>query len=320
MPEDGQDSKDKGAGPSNGLSLRERMRLKAQQKFQDQAASSSSATKSHSDLTSLVTIDVGKYDDDDDLGSLMFGRATRQAALKRPATYSIDPLDDSSRLKRHPNKLPTSVAKYAATSGSKTRNIDGLLREQQRKAKRGTDAEGLSKADAIALSMEQERLGRMGIAYADSNADSIDHTDSFRSKQGPTKASRAHASLFSRDTPNKDGEEQKLTVKALSPAIPSYLWSSQSEADDLEDDSKTDDVDLSTAEQKLADTLAAVGADEAEKQLALEILQQDVSNRKGKQTPKSKGHITFLQDRKGACSAADLLLPASFHRDEHDRD
>ncbi|CDW99155.1 hypothetical protein, partial [Sporisorium scitamineum] len=63
------------------------MRLKAQQKLQDQATSFPVSKP-----TSVVATDIES--DEDDLGFLTLGRSKRQAALKRPASYSIDPLDE----------------------------------------------------------------------------------------------------------------------------------------------------------------------------------------------------------------------------------
>ncbi|CBQ72392.1 conserved hypothetical protein [Sporisorium reilianum SRZ2] len=281
------------------------MRLKAQQKLQDQAATSSPA----SNPTSIVAIDV--EEDEEDLGSLTLGRSKRQAALKRPATYSIDPLDDSSRLKRHPNKLPSLVAKYAAVPVSKAKGIDSLLRDQQRRSKHGTDADGFSRAEAIARSMEQERLGRMGIACCDDSDSDDRRAGPSRHSRSPkldsSRASRAQASAFA-SARNINGKEPQLTVKALSPTIPSFLWSSQSEAADSDDDA-SDEADSRTAKHRLAASLAAVGADEDEKQLALDILQADMGEGKGDAMQKSKGHITFYRKGKVLAPTTTFFCP-----------
>ncbi|TKY86436.1 hypothetical protein EX895_004585 [Sporisorium graminicola] len=291
----GQNASGKGAGPSDGLSLRERMRLQAQQKLQNQAASSSSPSSTNS----IVDIDVDE--DEDDLGSLTLGRTKRLAALKRPASYSIDPLDDTSRLKCHPNKLPTLTGSYATVPVNKAKGIDGLLREQQRRSKRGTDAHGFSRAEAIARSMEEERLGRMGIAYMDESDD-----DDGRSLTLDPCRSRAFSS---RNTVGKNGkEQQQLTVKALSPTIPSFLWSSQSEAADSEDEARNE-VDSRTAEDRLAASLDAVGADEDDKQLALDILQRDVGEASKGQAQKLKGRITFYKAGKVLAPATTFFCP-----------
>ncbi|GAC92961.1 Mg-transporting ATPase [Pseudozyma hubeiensis SY62] len=296
-----------GVGSSSGLSLRERMRLKAQQQLQDKAQPTSVASSSI-DTRDLVAIDVES--DEEDLGALTLGRSKRQAALKRPATYSIDPLDDSSRLKRHPNKLPTSLAKYAAVPTSKTKGIDGLLREQQRRAKRGTDADGFSRAEAIALSMEQERLGRMGIAFSDMDSDDVRSAAGERSRSSSVDPRQTKWTNLNtnRNGLNDNGKERETTVRALSPTIPSFLWSSQSEASDSDDDAERH-VDASKTKQQVEASLAAVGADEDEKQLALDILQSDVVRSRAGDVSGSKDRITFYRSGKVLAPVTNTFCP-----------
>lgn len=300
---------DDGVGSSSSLSLRERMRLKAQQELQDKAQAASSTNKPIG-VTALGAIDVDS--DEENLGSLMLGSTKRQAALKRPASYSIDPLNDSSRLKRHPHRLPTSLAKYAAVPASKTSMIDGLLREQRRKIKRGTDADGFSRAEAIATSMEHERLGRMGIAISDVDSENphLNHDKSSRlAKVGPIQAKGSKNNLFRYPLNlNAKEEEQEMMVRALSPTIPSFLWSSQSEASGSDDEAEHH-VDANKAKQQLAASLAAVGADEDEKQLALNIFQSDAGGSKTGHAPVSKAHIKFYRSDKVLAPVATYFCP-----------
>lgn len=283
------------------------MRLKAQQQLQDKAQPTSVASSSIN-TGDLVAIDVES--DEEDLGTLTFSRSKRQAALKRPATYSIDPLNDASRLKRHPNRLPTSLAKYAAVPTSKTKGIDGLLREQQRRAKRGTDADGFSRAEAIALSMEQERLGRMGIAVSDMDSDDVCSAAGERSRSSSvdlrqakwTNLNTTHNGL------NDKGKERETTVRALSPTVPSFLWSSQSEDSDSDDDVDRH-IDASKTKQQVEASLAAVGADEDEKQLALDILQSDIAASKSGDASGSKGSITFYRSGKVLAPVTSSFCP-----------
>ncbi|SPO26263.1 uncharacterized protein UTRI_02539 [Ustilago trichophora] len=294
---------DKGVGSSTGLSLREKMRLKAQQRLHDQAAAAaaaaapcSSSVSTRTNTTSFAAIDIDS--DEEALGSLTLGRTKRQAALKRPATYSIDPLDDASRLKRDPNKLSISPAKYAATPIKKSKNIDSLLREQQRRIKRGTDAEGFLRAEAIAQSIEHERLGRMGIGYSDHDGDAYSQHRNPGESSKPSqlasvkvKRSNGNSTLT---TQGNIGREPEPTVRALSPTIPSFLWSSQSEAGPSDEESDLE-LDSSVQKQRLAASLAAVSVDEDEKQQALDILRRDMRDRKHPTTKASKGQITFYK-------------------------
>ncbi len=70
MSSEGQNAAEQGVASGSGLSLREKMRLKAQQKIQDQAGSSA-ASSSRADPASLVAMDIDSYgkDDDEALGS-----------------------------------------------------------------------------------------------------------------------------------------------------------------------------------------------------------------------------------------------------------
>ncbi|EST08471.1 hypothetical protein PSEUBRA_001892 [Kalmanozyma brasiliensis GHG001] len=290
MSSDGPDAAGQSvASGSSGLSKREQMRLKAQQKLQDEAGPSS-ASSSHTHKRPVEVIDA--HDDDEEaLGSLSLSRPKRKAALDRPATYSIDPTDDSTRLKRHPNKLPTSVAKYAATSVNKTKEVSAMVREQQRRIMRGTDADGFSRADEIARSMEQERLHRMGISYADEGLNDQRHNPSESSRSSKMTSAQASSSRHAYGT---NGKEQELTVGDLSPTIPSFLWSSQSEV--AESEGEMDDInDATSARQRLAASFAALGADDEEKQHALDILQQDVGLGDSTIAETLKQHITFYR-------------------------
>ncbi|CDS01620.1 hypothetical protein [Sporisorium scitamineum] len=160
--------------------------------------------------------------------------------------------------------------------------------------------------------MEQERLGRMGIAYPDGSDSDDRRSDpnggSRLSKLDSSKASRVHASSW-RNMVEKNGKEQQLTVKALSPTIPSFLWSSPSESADSDDDARDEVVDAKTAEQRLAASITTVGADEEEKQLALDILQRDIGDGTEDQAPKPKGRITFYRAGKVLAPTTTFFCP-----------
>ncbi len=269
------------AAVSSPLTLREQLRLKAQQKLSEQASTSASAGRKPA--TSSAALAIDDDDDDDALGSLTLGRSKRQAALKRPATYSIDPTDDASRLHRHPDALAGSVAHYASSS-KKYASVDGMLRERQRKIKRGIDADGFSRAEAIARSMEQERLGRMGIAYSD-DEELTDIRIPGTSKAGASSSRPKSSASF--EPPRQagpsghrtNGHAPEPTVQALSPTIPSFVWSSQSELGDSDDEQHRNSAAkpaLDVQKKRLAASLAAVGADEDQSREALDILQRDM--------------------------------------------
>lgn len=293
------------AGPSR-LTLREQLRLKAQQKLNAQA-SSTPEPRSRADLSSIAsTVDVS---DEEELGSLTLGRGNRQAALKRPATYSIDPTDDASRLRYHPNQLPGSAAKYAATKSSRTKGIDSMLREQKKRIKRGTDADGFSRAEAIARSMEQERLGKMGIAYdVDEDSEEAGHQNGNRLSSGSKVRHANGAFSHQHHRGNGEAKEEKLTVRALSPTISSYLWSSQSEGACSEDDMERD-ADVNVQKQRLAASLSALGADEDEKQQTLSILQRDVRDSVDTADVDGRGHIVFYRPGRSIAPLVDSFCP-----------
>lgn len=274
------------------------MRLKAQQKLADRASSSATAAP-----PSLAAPAVGINHDSDqeELGSLTLSRGKRQAALKRPSTYSIDPTDDTSRLKRHPNMLPTSVAQGTASPNKK--DIDRMLREQKRRMNRGTDADGLSRAEAIAQNMEQERLGKMGIACAADGDRSIhqprDPGGSSRSGAHNPRRTLEAGHVAARSTRDTNGKESGLTVKVLSPTIPSFLWSSQSEADHSDDEMEVGAEHAGTSEEhRLAVTLAAMGANEDQSRQTLEILRRDMRDRTDVPPDEHYGHIPFYRPQK----------------------
>ncbi|KAI3482406.1 hypothetical protein L1887_54962 [Cichorium endivia] len=291
------------AAVSSPLTLREQLRLKAQQKLSEQASTSASAGRKPA--TSSAALAIDDDDDDDALGSLTLGRSKRQAALKRPATYSIDPTDDASRLHRHPDALAGSVAHHASSS-KKYASVDGMLRERQRKIKRGIDADGFSRAEAIARSMEQERLGRMGIAYSDDEeltdiripGTSKAGTSSSRPKSSASFESSRQAGPSGSRT---NGHAPEPTVQALSPTIPSFVWSSQSELGDSEDEDKRPSAATPTPDiqkKRLAASLAAVGADEDQSREALDILQRDMRDETFRPADPHGGRIPFYRPGK----------------------
>ncbi|SPC61486.1 uncharacterized protein UHOD_03154 [Ustilago sp. UG-2017b] len=301
------------AGPSR-LTLREQLRLKAQQKLTAQAAST---TKSSGRIDLSALPDTVCVSDEEELGSLTLGRVKRKAALNRPATYSIDPTDDASRLHSHPNQLPESAAKHALTSYNRTKGVGSLIREQQKRIKRGTDADGFSRAEAIARSMEQERLGKMGIAY-----DAEDDEKAGNERTGETLGATSSKMKPSIGDGNGDGKEQKLTVRALSPTISSFLWSSQSEGAYSYDDTEPD-PDATIQKQKLAASLAAVDANEGEKQQTLSILQRDVRDSIHTADKNEKGHLTFYRPSRSIaplvesfCPLPSIAQPALFNEGE----
>ncbi len=272
----GQGDDDKGVGSSSGLSLREKLRLKAQQKIQ---AKQVSPPLEISATTKSLLATVKDESDDEELGSLTLGRTQRQAALKRPASYSIDPIDDASRLRRHPNSLSTAATSLATSSASKPRSIESMLRERDRKVQRGTDAAGFSRAEEIARSMEQERLEALGISTSSKRGSSK------RSSNGKVRS----PSTGQHGSKNRNGDEKGLTVKALSPNIPSFVWSSQSEGGDTDEEAETKLND--SRDVDMAASLAAMGVDEETKQKTLDILQQKERTRKSEGS--SKGAIPF---------------------------
>nr|CDI52974.1 putative protein [Melanopsichium pennsylvanicum 4] len=298
----GSDSTKIGEANSNStggfaLSLRETLRLKAQAKLQHEqqrsVAHSPITTTRASTSSSTVPKPDGDQDQHDDyepLGSLNLGRGKRQ--VKRPTTYSIDPLDDASRLRSHPNKLPKSVAQLAADPFKTRKSINSMLREQQRRMSRGTDADGFSKAEAIARSMEEERLGKMGIAYDGQVAKEVSTEVSSRA---------AHKGLFSSSkvTQSSHGskkDEPALSVRALSPTIPSYLWSSQSEAGETDDEQDTEEIQLH--QSRLAKSFAAVNAAEDQKTVALDILQRDARHRIDPSSKRPMAHVPFYESER----------------------
>lgn len=278
-----------GAGSSTGLSLREKLRLKAQEKLNTPAQSALSASRTVKSSSSAPR----QYDSDDEaLGSLTLGRSKRQAALKRPATYSIDPMDDATRLKRDPNKLP-SLSTKLATPTSKSKGVESLLREKQRRVKRGTDADGFSRAEEIARSMEEERLERMGISDVyDSRSNAGESSRSGGTASNKVKP--ANGASFRQQSGN--GEASELTVMALSPTIPSFLWSSQSEA--AYSDDELEHATAEEHEQRLAASLAAAGSDEDLSRETLNLLQRDGRNRGNAEAPLHDGHIPFYRSER----------------------